>query len=67
VAVAPAHSTFDTITSTFLNASGVDLGLTQMRGIGAVSLYQKAVVTTSLISRTVRHGDAGRHRSPPGT
>jgi hypothetical protein len=43
---------FDTVTGTYLNPGGVDLGLTATRGIGAVSLYQKEVITSSLISRT---------------
>jgi hypothetical protein len=39
-------------TQTFLNPNGVDLGLVATRGIGSVSLYERAVLTSSRITRT---------------
>jgi hypothetical protein len=39
-------------TQTFLNPNGVDLGLVATRGIGSVSLYERAVITSSVITRT---------------
>lgn len=37
-------------TGTILNPNGVDLGLVATRGIGSVSLYERAVLTTSRIT-----------------
>jgi hypothetical protein len=39
-------------TFTVLNPNGVDLGVVATRGIGSVSLYERAVLTTSSITRT---------------
>lgn len=43
---------FDRTTRTFLNPSGVDLGVVATRGIGSVSLYERAVLTASRITLT---------------
>ncbi|RIL07818.1 MAG: hypothetical protein DCC71_01690 [Proteobacteria bacterium] len=42
----------DLSTQTFLNPNGVDLGQVATRGIGSVSLYERAVITSSRITLT---------------